>query len=466
MNKTLKGFLIGTMSSVAVLIIVAASNGDDYERGKNLDIFFNVFRDVNLMYVDKPNSEKMVKSALTAMLKDLDPYTEYMAESEYEKFQEVTTGKYGGVGAVISKPSENEYAEVMEVVENSPTHKAGLVLGDKLVSVDNKDLKNVDNKAVSNELRGDPGTIINLKYISFLTGEEKTVKIKRDRISTPAVRYYGYVDKAAGVGFIDFSIFSENSTAEVRSAIEALRRDGELKSLILDLRSNGGGLLNEAVRMVSLFVDKGTEVVTVNGRSYDKPQVYNTMTDPIAKDIPLAILVNSSSASSSEVVAGALQDLDRATIIGTRTFGKGLVQTPKDVGHGSVLKITTAKYYTPSGRCIQAVDFSHRNEDGSVGNVPDSLKKEFLTKSGRKVYDGGGITPDIEVAPERYTRFTQNIATMGTYTENFAKEYFKAHRTAPNIKTFSLSDADLARFGESLKREKFEVLSLSIYYIQ
>ncbi|MEG1934835.1 MAG: PDZ domain-containing protein, partial [Rikenellaceae bacterium] len=202
MNKTLKGFLIGTMSSVAVLIIVAASNGDDYERGKNLDIFFNVFRDVNLMYVDKPNSEKMVKSALTAMLKDLDPYTEYMAESEYEKFQEVTTGKYGGVGAVISKPSENEYAEVMEVVENSPAHKAGLVLGDKLVSVDNKDLKNVDNKAVSNELRGDPGTIINLKYISFLTGEEKTVKIKRDRISTPAVRYYGYVDKAAGVGFI------------------------------------------------------------------------------------------------------------------------------------------------------------------------------------------------------------------------------------------------------------------------
>lgn len=466
MNKTVKGFLIGTLSTAAVAVMVAASSGDDYVRGKNLEIFFNVFRDVNLMYVDKPDSEKMVESAMKSMLTELDPYTEYMAESEYKTFEEATSGQYGGVGAVIRKLPTDDYAEVAEIVENSPAHKAGLVLGDKLLEIDGKSLKQIDNKSVSKVLRGDPGTSFTLKYQSFISGEEKTVKVKRDIILTPAVLYFGYVDKPAGVGFIDFNTFSENSAAEVRSAIEALQGEGELKSLILDLRGNGGGLLHEAVRLSSLFVDRGTEIVSVNGRSYEKPMVYRTSQDPIAKDLPLAILVNSSSASSSEVFAGAMQDLDRATIIGTRTFGKGLVQTTREVGHGSVLKVTTAKYYTPSGRCIQAVDFSHRNEDGSVGNVPDSLKKEFLTKGGRKVYDGGGIAPDVEITPERHTRFTQNVAVTGTYSEDFAKKYFKTHRTAPDIKTFTLSDSDLMNFGEQLKDEKFKVLSLTNHYIE
>lgn len=466
MNKTLKGFIVGALSTVSVVILIAASNGD-YERGKSLEIFFNVFKDVNLMYVDKIDSDKMVKTAMTSMLKELDPYTEYMSEKEYKKFEETTTGQYGGMGAVIRKLPTDEYAEVAEVIENSPAHKAGLVLGDILLSVDDKDLKNVSNEDVSKALRGDPGTSITIKYRSFIDDKEKTVKVKRDRIINPAVKYFGYVDKAQGVGFIDFTTtFSENSSAEVRSAIEALRGQGELKSLIIDLRGNGGGLLHEAVRLSSLFVDKNTEIVSVNGRSYEKPMIYRTMQDPIAKDLPLIILVNNLSASSSEVFAGAMQDLDRAVIIGTQTHGKGLVQTPKEVGYGSILKVTTAKYYIPSGRCIQAVDFSHRNEDGSVGFVPDSLKKEFLTKGGRKVYDGGGITPDVKVDPERHTRFTQNVAINGTYSEDFAKEYFKTHRNIPDINTFSLTDADLIRFGEELKKKNFKVLSFTNLYIE
>ncbi|MFI3320949.1 MAG: S41 family peptidase [Rikenellaceae bacterium] len=464
MNKTIKGFLWGVSSALATTALVAATN-DDFARGKNLEIFFNVFREVNLSYVDKPDSEKMVRNALDGMLEQIDPYTTYMSEEDYAQFEELTTGEYAGIGAVIFKHVDSLYTEISEVIQNSPADKAGLVMGDRLLMVDTTNLKGLESSDISSLLRGNAGSQFTLKYRSLLTNEEKETIIKREIIHSNAVNYAGYINGTDGVGYINLSTFSDDCSSEVRAAIEKLKSEGELKSLILDLRDNGGGVLQEAVNIVSLFVDKGTEVVSINGRSFKEPKVYKTLSEPIAKDIPLAVVVNGSSASASEVVAGALQDLDRALIVGSQSYGKGLVQTPKEVGYGSVLKVTTAKYYTPSGRCIQAVDFSNRNEDGSVGSIPDSLRKEFKTVGGRTVLDGGGITPDSLIKTKGYNRFVQNVAVTGTYLEEYVKEYYKNNQSKTDFENFSLTDSDLSDFATLLEERNFKVISLTNYHI-
>ncbi len=463
MNKRVQGLLLGVGLTFGVFVFTAASTDNDFMRGKSLEVFFNIFKHTNLMYVDEVDSDKMITTAANAMLSELDPYTVYMPKSEYEEFEVHTSGQYGGVGALISKRFDTEYAEVAQVYEGFPAHKAGLVLGDKIISIDGQELKTVTSDKVSGALRGDAGTTFKLKYLSHLTGEIKEVDVERERVFIPAVPYYGFADKAKGVGYIEIASFSESTTKEVRFALESLQQTGDLKSLVLDLRNNGGGIMQEAVSILSLFLEKGSEVLSIDGRMYKEPKLYHTMSEPIAKDLPLVVLVNSSSASSSEIVAGALQDLDRATIIGSRTFGKGLVQTPKEIGYGGVLKITTAKYYIPSGRCIQAVDFTNRNSDGSVGVVPDSLRKEFLTKSGRKVYDGGGITPDIEVRPDSLTKFTYNLLAKD-YIGDFVKVYFKEHRTTPVVADFVLTDGDISDFATYLKDKEFDAASVTDYY--
>ena len=464
MNKRVQGLLLGVGLSLGVFMLAAASNDKDFMRGKSLEVFFNIFKHTNIMYVDEVDSEKLVTDAANAMLGNLDPYTTYMPKSEYEEFEVHTSGQYAGVGAMISKRADAEYVEIEEVYEGFPAHKAGIVLGDKIISIDGVELKNSTSQQVSDALRGVAGTTFRLKYISLLTDEVKEVDIKRERVLIPAVPYYGFADKAAGVGYIGVDNFSESTSKEVREALIELQEGGELKSLVLDLRNNGGGIMQEAISILSLFVDKGTEVLRVDGRMYKEPKIYYTNSAPIAKDLPLVVLVNSSSASASEIVAGALQDLDRATIVGYRTFGKGLVQSTQSVGNGGVLKITTAKYYIPSGRCIQAVDFSDRNEDGSVGAIPDSLRKEFATKGGRKVYDGGGITPDIKLESTNMTKFTYNLLRKD-YIRGFVKEYYKKNRVAPSAENFVLTQNDIDDFAIYLKDKKFDAKSATDYYL-
>lgn len=464
MNKQFKGFILG-VGLTLIFIVVMGSSRLDFDRGESLKIFLNAFRELNLVYVDQPDPEVMAKDAIDGMLKGLDPYTTYMNKEESEAFDEATSGEYAGMGAIISKSLSNKYAEIEEVIENSPAHKAGLTIGDRLLSIDKKTIEHLDNKEVSSSLRGKAGTSFNLEYISLLTGETVNVKIKRDIIHTTSVPYYGIIKNSDGVGYIMLSTFSSSSYTETREAVESLLATGEVKSLILDLRDNGGGILGEAVKIVSLFVDKGTEVVKVDGRSYKTPSIMKTQSEPIAGNLPLVVMVNGNSASASEVVAGAIQDLDRGLIVGSQTFGKGLVQNTRDLGSGTTLKVTTAKYYTPSGRCIQLVDYAHRDSDGGAGVIPDSLKKEFKTVSGRVVYDGGGIMPDSVIVEQNYTRFVENAVSRANYMSDFVKQYYKNNRGDITPGEFEVDDKILNQFAAHLVENDFEVLTLTNYYL-
>ncbi len=464
MNKRVQGLLVGVGLSLGLVMLTAASKGDDFMRGKSLEVFFNIFKHTNIMYVDEVDSDKLIKDAADAMLAKLDPYTVYMPMDEFEEFQVQTSGQYGGIGSLIMKRVDTAYAEISQVYKGFPAYKAGLIVGDKIVSIDGVDLKNVTSTQVSEALRGDAGTSFKLKYISMLTDETHEIDVVRERVKIDAVPYYGYADKENGVGYISLLTFSETTSSEMRSAIEALKKERSLESLIIDLRGNGGGILQEAIEVLSMFIEPGTEVLSIDGRMYKNPKVYKTEGKPIAKDIPLVVLVDGGSASASEIVAGALQDLDKATIVGRRTFGKGLVQTPIDVGNGGVLKITTAKYYTPSGRCIQAVDFSNRNSDGSVGAIPDSLRKEFKTAGGRIVLDGGGVTPDVETKRDSVTKFTYNLIA-NDYTGAYVKEYLKKHREAPSVADFELTESDMAEFERSLEGKSFDFESYADHYL-
>ncbi|HIS34756.1 MAG TPA: PDZ domain-containing protein [Candidatus Avirikenella pullistercoris] len=436
----------------------ASDNKKDFDTGKNMEIFFNIFKNIDIAYVDPTNPDKLMQKAADAMLSSLDPYSEYLSEEDMADFEFTTTGKYGGVGALVRLAPEKDFIHISEVYKDCPADKAGFKPGDKIVAIDGENMGGKDVTFVSEKMKGTPGSTIQMTMRPIRGGEDYTVPVTRERITISAVSYYGFVTDS--IGYISLDSFSENCSADVKKALTELKSQGPLKGVILDLRSNGGGLLSEAVDVAGLFVPKGTEIVSIKGRKESENETYKTHNDPFDTELPLLILVNSSSASSSEIVAGALQDLDRALIAGTRTFGKGLVQTTMGIGYGSFLKLTTAKYYIPSGRCIQALDYSHRNEDGSVGQIPDSLISEFTTRNGRKVYDGGGITPDVKIDPLYINKFTVSLIALG-YIDDYAIKYYKEHTEAPDINNFSLSDEEYTDFGEFLKTKDMNFISPS-----
>lgn len=446
-----RNFLLVTVSIIALTIGISALKSDDksFEISKHLNIYATLFRDVNMFYVDEVNPGDMVTTSIKAMLKSLDPYTVYYPESEMEDVKLMTTGEYAGIGSVISK--KGDHVIIREPYKNSPAAKAGLLPGDIILSIDGNSVKEKNTEDVSTMLKGQPGKEITIKIQREFEAKPLEKKALREKIQIPSVPYYGLANDTTG--YIYLTSFTDKSAADIRTAIIALKNKGA-KSLILDLRGNSGGLLDQAVEIVNFFVPKDSKVVSTKGKVKEWDKEYNATKNPIAPEIPLVVLIDRGSASASEIVSGALQDLDRAVLIGERSFGKGLVQTVRDLAYNTKLKVTTAKYYIPSGRCIQALDYSHRNPDGSVGKVPDSLITEYTTKAGRKVYDGGGITPDIKVAPEDFARITQELV-LQDLTFDFVNSYALKHPIIAPIGQFKITDEIYNQFKEFLKSKKF-----------
>lgn len=417
---------------------------------KNQTIFNSVLRELDAFYVDTLNYDKMMKSAVDEMLSKLDPYTVYMPEEETDELTFLTTGEYAGIGAVIMKKG-NDIC-ISDPYEGMPAQRADIRAGDIIVEVDGKPTKGMDVSRVSSMLKGAPNTQIKLKLQRF--GEKKLIEktFLRERIQVNPVAYSAVV--ADKTGYVLLTDFTDKSANELKNAVNEMVHKNGIESLIIDLRNNGGGLVDEAVKIAGYFMPKGTEVVTTKGKNFLAARTYRTPTEPLFPKMKLTVLVNRGSASASEILAGAIQDIDRGVVIGERTFGKGLVQNIRPVGYGGHLKITTAKYYIPSGRCIQAIDYSHRNEDGSIGRVPDSLTTEYTTRNGRKVRDGGGIVPDIVTTDDRKINIAYYIFLQNHYFD-FATRYKTAHATIEKPQTFNLSDADFKAFVDYLKEVKF-----------
>lgn len=421
---------------------------------KNLSIFNSVFRELDANYVDTLNYDKMVKTAIDQMLGKIDPYTVYLPEEETDDLTFMTTGEYAGIGAMIMKKG-NDIC-VSEPYEGLPAQLNDVRAGDIVLEVDGKAVAGMTVGDVSAMLKGIPNTKIKLKLKRY--GEKKPVEKEflRQKIQINPVTYHGLV--AEKTGYVMLGEFTDKSAIEMKSAINDLVKQHQIESLIIDLRGNGGGLIDEAVKILGYFVPKGTEVLITKGKNKQTERIYKTPTEPLFPDMRLAILTNRASASASEIVAGAVQDLDRGIIVGERTFGKGLVQNVRPVGFGGHVKITTAKYYIPSGRCIQAIDYSHRNEDGSVGRVPDSLTSEFKTRNGRKVRDGGGIVPDIQITDDRKLNIAYYIFVQQLYFD-FANQFVAAHPTISQPEEFALKDDDFKAFTDFLTEKKFTYTS-------
>ncbi len=438
MTKTIrKKTLLIVGSSVTVLFsLFAFTQRDDFfEISKNLDIFATLYREVNLYYVDEVQPGTLMKEGIDAMLESLDPYTNFISEDEIEDARFMTTGQYGGIGAMIRM--RDEQIMIAEPYENSPAQKADLRAGDIIVEVEGKSTKGKNTGDVVKILKGQPKTDvrITIRREGVANPIEKT--LTREEIKVNNVPYFGMLNEHTG--YIRLSGFTEDAGREVKDALVSLKENKALTGVVLDLRGNPGGLLREAINIVNVFVDKGIEIVSTKGKLKEWDKTYRSLNPPVDLDIPLAVLVNRSSASASEIVSGALQDLDRAVIIGQRSFGKGLVQTSRPLSYNTQLKITTSKYYIPSGRCIQAKDYSNRNEDGSVGSIPDSLIREFKTKNGRKVYDGGGINPDVGLQAPEYAPITRSLAENNIIFD-FATRYCNANAKPGDLRNFRIDD--------------------------
>lgn len=427
----------------------------NFEMAKNLDIYYTLFRELNMFYVDDVNPNKLVKTSIDEMLSSLDPYTNYISEDKIEDFRFMTTGEYAGIGAVISKQNNN--VVIAEPYEGFPADKYGLKAGDILLEVSGKSTTEMSTSDVSSLLKGPANKPVTIKIKRPGTKKPFTVDVIREKISIDAVPYYGMLDQ--NTAYIRLSSFTANCSNEVKKAFLELKKNNP-DALVFDLRSNPGGLLMEAVKIVNLFVPKGEEIVSTRGKVKQWDKTYKAMENPIDTTIRIAVLTNRGSASASEIVSGALQDLDRAIVVGTRTFGKGLVQTTRDLSYNTKLKVTTAKYYIPSGRCIQALDYSHRNDDGSVGTVPDSLISEFTTKNGRKVYDGGGIVPDIKIESEQLSILSIEMITKFMVFD-FATKFANEHETIAQPEDFEITDDIYSQFSTFVKESKFEYESQS-----
>ena len=406
---------------VALAVAAAAVTGlhaakDDFGLGRNMEIMVNMMRELSLQYVDEVSPDKLMKDGAAGMVRNLDPYTQYMSEADMSNFEVMATGKYGGIGALIRMKRDSSAVVIAQPYKGSPSDLAGLKIGDRFVSIDGVDVTHSSTEDISSRLKGTPGTTVRLAVERLMTGEIEEMEITRARIAIPGVPYAGFVTDS--IGYIRHNDFTDGCYDEMRAAVERLRRDGRLKGLILDYRDNGGGSLPEAVKILSMFLPKGTEVITMKGRSEQSKRVYATESNPVLPDTPIVVLINDNTASASEIVSGALQDLDR----------------------------TTAKYYIPSGRCVQQINYSAHNPDGSAEIIPDSLISEFHTRNGRKVYDGKGLMPDVKIEPEYISNFAMILYNLG-YIEDFLDEYMRRH---PDMRidnrTFSITDEDYEDF--------------------
>lgn len=426
------------------------SDRRDFEVSRNLDIFNSLFKELNLFYVDTINAEKAIGDGVNAMLSRLDPYTEYIPEKDKDDFFVSTTGEYAGIGSIIVERDNAVY--ISEPYEGMPAQLAGLRPGDKIVMIDNDSVKGWKSSAVSERLKGPANT--KLRVTVERPGVEGTLSfdITRKKVHMPAVPYYDVV--CDSVGYIYLNSFTDSAADEVKRALQDLKRRG-VTSLVLDLRGNGGGILEQAVQIVNLFVPKGVEVLSTRGRNKQMDKIYKTTQEPVDEHIPLAVLIDGGTASSSEIVAGSLQDLDRAVVIGSRSFGKGLVQSTRPLPYNGILKVTIARYYIPSGRLIQAIDYSHRNPDGSVARIPDSLTHEFKTAHGRIVRDGGGIKPDIETSVERRGNISYYLM-RDFYFFDYANRYAAQHDTIAPAKEFVLPDSVYNDFKAFVKSKNFK----------
>ena len=437
---------------IAGYATISYSFVDNYfEVSKNLDIFATLFRELNIYYVDETNPGDLMKKGIDDMLSSLDPYTNYIPESEIEDYGYMTTGQYGGIGALVRQIGD--YVVISEPYEGFPAQKADLRAGDRILKVNDIDVKGKKTDDISKYLKGQASTAI--KLLIEREGEAKPFEktINREEIKIKSVPYSGMLTK--NVGYIKLTGFTENAAGEVKEALLGLKKNPELKSLIFDLRGNPGGLLKEAIDIVNLFEDKGTEIVSTRGKVKDWDKTYKATSTAVDVNIPIVVLVDRGSASASEIVSGSLQDLDRGVVIGQRSYGKGLVQQTRPLSYNAQLKVTVAKYYTPSGRCIQALDYSHRNEDGSVDKVPDSLITAFKTKNGRIVYDGGGIAPDIAVEPLKFSSILGSLATKNLVF-NYATKYRNAHASIAPAKDFKLTDAEYDDFIAYLGDKEYD----------
>jgi carboxyl-terminal processing protease len=444
----------GAIWMLAVLLFCSAAfwgfsrDERNFEISKNLNIYYTMFRELNLFYVDEIDPGDLVKKSMDAMLKTLDPYTTYISESEIEDFKLMTTGEYAGIGALISKHKDDVI--IAEPYEGFPAYKAGLKAGDVMLEINGTSVVNKSTDDVSNLLKGQPNVPLTIKIKRPGVKKIMDKKLVREKIQLKSVPYYGMITDS--IGYIHLNQFTNKAAGEIKDALKELKEQNA-KSIVLDLRGNPGGLLDQAIDIVNLFVNKGENIVSTKGKVSKWDKSYKATKSPVDAEIPIAVLVNRGSASASEIVSGAIQDLDRGVVLGNRTFGKGLVQTTRNLTYNTKLKVTTAKYYIPSGRCIQALDYSNRNEDGSVGKIADSLITEYHTKNGRSVYDGGGILPDITIDPETYSVLSVNMIRNFMFFD-FATLYANTNESIASAKKFEVSDELFNEFVKFVKEDK------------
>lgn len=448
--------LICVLLAIGLMPAMAQKDKDhNFEMAKNMEVFTAIYKNLDMMYVDTLNAGEVIGNGINAMLRSLDPYTEYYPENKVKELDRMLTGKYAGVGALIRYNQQLKRVVVDEPYENMPAAEAGLKKGDIILSIDDSTMADKDVAYVSSRLRGEPGTSFILKVKRPSTGKTMRMKVTRRSIQLPYLPYYGLQEN--GVGYINLNAFTVNSARDVRRAFLDMRRQG-MKGLVLDLRNNGGGSLQEAVDIVNMFVPKGIVLVQTRGKMTRVNKDYKTTVEPIDTLMPIVVLVNGNTASSSEITAGSLQDLDRAVVLGTRTYGKGLVQMPMDLPYNGQMKLTTSKYYIPSGRCIQAINYRHAR-GGYTEHVPDSLTKVFHTVGGREVRDGGGIKPDVELKPDSLPNIAYYLAGARDSNEvllNYEIDYLAAHPTIAPAKTFALSDADYEEFKRRVLKSNFK----------
>ncbi len=448
-SKTRATMLVLLLAGSAVFLTAFGSR--NFEIAKNLDIFASLFRELVVNYVDDVNPAELMKTGIDEMLYSLDPYTNFIPESQIEDMRFMTTGQYGGIGALIT--TRGEYTIITEPYEDFPAYKAGLLPGDRILEISGQSVKGMGSEEVRELLKGQPGTTLNLLIERDGEPQPLTKSVTREVVTISNIPYYGMLNETTA--YIKLTGFTQNAGREVRDAFNELRQNHPVESIVLDLRGNGGGLLNEAVNITNLFVEKNQLVVSTQGKIAERNTSHRTLNNPVDQDIPLVVLVDRGSASASEIVAGAIQDFDRGVIIGHRTFGKGLVQNVVPLSYNTQLKVTVAKYYIPSGRCIQAIDYAQRNEDGSVAQIPDSLKKAFTTQNGRVVYDGGGIEPDIVVEPLMLSNISVALLTRFLVFD-YANYFFRKNSSIPPANEFEITDAIYNDFMAFLADKDYE----------
>ncbi|OON65298.1 S41 family peptidase [Hymenobacter sp. CRA2] len=438
---------LGLAAGAALLFSFKSATDSEryFEIAKNLDIFATLFKEVNTYYVDDVAPSKVMKTGIDAMLKSLDPYTNYIPEDDIEDFRTMTTGQYGGIGAIVIKRAGKTI--VQNAYEGFPAQKAGLLPGDEILSINGISMDKKTNADISKLLKGQANSTVKLMVTRYGQDTPVEINITRDKIQVDNVPYYGMLTN--DIGYFQLSGFTVDASREVRNAVAKLKEQGA-KKIVFDLRDNPGGLLNEAVNISNLFVDKGLDIVSTKGKVTEWNKTYKALDVPLDTQIPLAIITSNRSASASEIVTGVMQDYDRAVVVGERTFGKGLVQATRPLSYNSQLKVTTAKYYIPSGRCIQEIDYTHRADDGTLGKVPDSLRTAFKTHAGRTVYDGGGVAPDVEVKDPEVAAITR-VLLQKNYLFDYATRYRAEHQSIPPAREFQLSDAEYAKFTQWLQ---------------